>query len=73
MMALALVPAEHVHSLFSYLRQEINDDERETLANLFKYFDDQWIRQIAIWNVFEVPDRTNNYSEGILKQRLGEK
>lgn len=63
-MALALVPKEDVRLLFDDLRQELTDDEMKTLAILFKYFDDQWMRQIPVWNVFEIPDRTNNYSEG---------
>ena len=63
-MALALVPKDDVCLLFDDLRQELTDDEMKTLAIIFKYFDDQWMRQIPGWNVFDIPDRTNNYSEG---------
>ncbi|CAF1623485.1 unnamed protein product [Didymodactylos carnosus] len=64
MMALALVPEQYVQSLFVDLGEELNDDVREELANLFKYFNDQWMRQISMWNVCEVLDKTNNFSEG---------
>ena len=48
LMALALVPKEDVCLLFADLRQELTDDEMKTLAILFKYFDDQWMRQIPV-------------------------
>ena len=64
MMALALVPQQEVPSLFVTLEQELNDGEREELAVLFQYFNDYWMRQISTWNVFDIPDRTNNFSEG---------
>ena len=65
MMALALVPEQYVQSLFVDLGQALNGNEHEALANLYKYFNDQWMRQISMWNVYEIPDKTNNYSEGI--------
>ena len=65
MMALALMPEQYVQSLFVDLQQELNDNERGELAVLFKYFNDQWMRQILIWNVYEIPERTNNFSEGM--------
>lgn len=65
MMSLALIPIQFVGALFADIEQDLNDDERGELANLFKYFNDYWMRQISQWNVYEVPDRTNNYNEGI--------
>ncbi|CAF1392568.1 unnamed protein product, partial [Rotaria sordida] len=38
MMALALVPPEHVPSLFDRLGEELNPEERDQLLDLFKYF-----------------------------------
>jgi len=63
-MALALVPPSHVQVLFNELGQELNDDEREEISGLLQYFNNQWMRQVMTWNVYEIPDRTNNYSEG---------
>ncbi|CAF1300987.1 unnamed protein product [Rotaria sordida] len=65
MMALALVPPEHVPSLFARLGEELNPEERDELLGLFKYFNSQWMKQIPMWNVFDISDRTNNYSEGM--------
>jgi hypothetical protein len=70
MMALALVPEEYVPQLFANLGQELTESDRLDLSNLFKYFDNQWMRNLAIWNVFNVSDRTNNYSEGIEYLRI---
>jgi len=63
-MALALVPPIHVQVLFNELGQELNDDEREEISGLLHYFNDHWMRQVSTWNVYEIPDRKNNYSEG---------
>ena len=38
MMALALVPEEHVTSLFSNLCQKLDEYERHELFVIFKYF-----------------------------------
>ena len=65
MMALALVPEEFVPQLFANLDQELTESDRLDLSNLFKYFNNQWMRNVGVWNVFNVSDRTNNYSEGI--------
>jgi len=65
MMALALVPHEHVPSLFDRLIEELDEDERDQLDVLFKYFQAQWMRQITLWNVFNISERTNNFSEGM--------
>ena len=64
LMALALVPAEHVPSLFARLGEELNQEEYNQLLGLFEYFKNQWMRQIPMWNVFDISDRTNNFSEG---------
>lgn len=64
LMALALVPEQHVQSLFDELVECLSDDEREEIDGLLKYFNTYWMRQIPSWNVFNLTDRTNNYSEG---------
>ncbi|CAF3703943.1 unnamed protein product [Rotaria sp. Silwood1] len=48
MMALALVPEQYVPSLFVNLGQELNDSESAELSDLFKYFNDYWMRQISV-------------------------
>ena len=65
MMALALVPEQYIPSLFDNLGKDLNDSERDELSPLLKYFSHYWMRQISIWNVFDIPDKTNNYSEGM--------
>ncbi|CAF1069652.1 unnamed protein product [Adineta ricciae] len=72
-MTLALVSPSHVQLLFNELGQELNDDERNEILDLLLYFKNYWMRQISIWNVYEIPDRTNYYSEGYnnrFKKRL---
>ena len=58
MMALALVPEEHVTSLFSNLCQELDESEHNELFGIFKYFNDDYcINRIPIWNCFKIPER----------------
>ena len=65
MMALALVPEQYVPSLFADLGQDLSDSEQDELAGLFKYFNDYWMPRISMWNVFNIPEKTNNFSEGM--------
>ncbi|CAM4977976.1 unnamed protein product [Rotaria socialis] len=65
LMALALVPHEHVSLLFDHLLEGLDEHEREQLDGIFKYFETQWLRQTNMWIVFSISDRTNNYSEGM--------
>jgi hypothetical protein len=65
MIALALVPQEYVPSLFAALGQDLSDFERDASRNLFKYFNDYWMHQIPMWNVFDISNRTNNFREGM--------
>ena len=55
-MALALVPLSHVQVLFNELGQELNDDEREEISGLLQYLKNHWMRQVSIWNAYEIPD-----------------
>ncbi|CAF2106220.1 unnamed protein product [Rotaria magnacalcarata] len=65
MMALALVPLERVSSLFDRLGEELDENEYNQLDDLFEYFKSQWMRHTTIWNVFNISERTNNFSEGM--------
>jgi hypothetical protein len=67
MMALALVPATFVSTLFDGLKNDLSEDERDELAPIFKYFSNYWLKRTSTWNVFDIPDRTNNFSEGMFK------
>ena len=67
MMALALVPIEFVSTLFNNLVNGLAEYERDELSALIKYFDNYWLRRTSMWNVFDVSDRTNNFSEGMWK------
>lgn len=66
MMALALVPEQLVFSLFSGLDQNLTEIERTELSGLLKYFDDFWMHRIQLWNVFNIPNFIENYSEGTI-------
>jgi hypothetical protein len=67
MMALALIPAKFISTLFDNLGNDLSESERDELAPLFKYFTDYWLQRTSMWNVFDIPDRTNNFSEGMFK------
>ncbi|CAF1291592.1 unnamed protein product [Adineta ricciae] len=47
MMSLALIPPQFVGALFVDLEQDLNDDERAELVNLFKHFNDYWMYQAS--------------------------
>lgn len=70
MMALALVPPDHVPHLFACLGEELNPDERDELTCLFNYFNSQWMKQISMWNAFDLSDRTNNFSKGMQRNSV---
>ena len=70
LMALAVVPQQYVPSLFAEIEEELGDQDREELADFFRYFKKQWMHQVPMWNVFDIPERTNNFSEGIQKQSI---
>lgn len=66
--AVALLLEKHIPVLFVNIGQELNDDERNKLDDLFRYFNDYWMHQILIWNVFDMPEKSNNVCEGICKK-----
>ncbi|CAF2853534.1 unnamed protein product, partial [Rotaria sp. Silwood2] len=66
-MALALVPAKFISTLFDNLGDDLSQSELDELAPLFKYFTNYWLQPTSMWNVFDIPDKTNNFSEDMLK------
>ena len=63
MMPLALVPPDRIPYLFARLGEELKPEEHDELKCLFNYFNSQWMKQISTWNIFDLSDRTNNFSE----------
>lgn len=66
-MALALIPEELVPTLFSSLVEDLHLFEPEQLHGILKYFDDNWMCKISLWNVYKILDRTNNCCERYMK------
>lgn len=64
MMALPLMPRDKVTSSLDEIRQASNDLPGLPMTRLFKYFDDNWMSDIDLWNVFGFNSRTNNICEG---------
>ena len=65
-MALALLPCEEVEISFQNLRSTCSSAARQTLRQLFLYFETQWMTNVPIevWNVHGYSHRTNNNCEG---------
>ncbi|CAF1405696.1 unnamed protein product, partial [Rotaria sordida] len=63
MMALALVPEQYISLLFDNLGKYLNDSERDDLSPIFEHFKNYWMRQISMWNVADIPEKTDNFSE----------
>ncbi|CAF4101667.1 unnamed protein product [Rotaria sordida] len=70
MMALALVPEQYISLLFDNLGKYLNDSERDDLSPIFEHFKNYWMRQISMWNVADIPEKTDNFSEGMYKQYI---
>jgi hypothetical protein len=63
-MSLPFLPAEQVEDAFNHLKKSATTD---AFQKLIKYIQGTWIRgfyEIATWNMFMVPTRTNNDCEG---------
>ena len=62
MMALALLPIEHVEETAKF----IEDNSPTEIAEFFKYFNYQWLKRVPpkYWNVANIEFRTNNFTEG---------
>ena len=71
MMALALVPEEHVTSLFSNLCQELNKSECNEFFGIFKYFNDYYINRIPMWDCCKIPERQRIIFAKVTKEKIG--
>ncbi|CAF4758868.1 unnamed protein product, partial [Rotaria sp. Silwood2] len=66
LMALALLPLDKVQLAFDDLRTKSSENAKQTLHQLFLYFENQWMKNIplALWNANGYSHRTNNICEG---------
>ena len=64
LMALALMPLDKVRSSFDEVQREAYTSYGESMHGLLSYFDDNWMIEINLWNVFGSDSRTNNTCEG---------
>jgi len=68
LMALPLLPAEHIQPAFNNLRDSLPDDVDERVTALVTYVNDKWIsiwlRPPSSWCAFQSSIRTNNDLEG---------
>jgi hypothetical protein len=66
LMALALLPVDKVQIAFDNLRTNSSENVKETLHQLFLYFDNYWMQEIPLlrWNAHGLQHRTNNICEG---------
>ncbi|CAF3085475.1 unnamed protein product [Rotaria sp. Silwood2] len=65
-MALALLPLDKVQLAFDDLRTKSSENTKQTLHQLFLYFENQWMKNIplVLWNANGYSHRTNNICEG---------
>jgi hypothetical protein len=71
LMALALLPVSLVLQAYDDLYESVLESSStkfNTLKPLFNYFENQWIKNVAIerWNIYGIKMRTNNNAEGSL-------
>ncbi|CAF1345877.1 unnamed protein product [Rotaria sordida] len=66
LMTLALLPVDKVQVAFDDLRTNSSDNVKETLHQLFVYFDNQWMEEtpLSVWNTHGLRHRTNSICEG---------
>ncbi len=63
-MALALMPREQVINGFNEVRGAADQLVDCSMENLLIYFENNWLVNIDLWNVFKCDTRTNNVCEG---------
>ena len=63
-MALALMPRDKVVYGLDEIRDASNNLPGLPMLQLLKYFDDNWMPDFDLWNVFGFDSRTNNACEG---------
>ncbi|CAF1250261.1 unnamed protein product [Rotaria sordida] len=62
-MALALMPREQVVNSFNEIQADADQLPDRPMADLLKYFEQNWLNDIDLWNVFASDIRTNNVCE----------
>jgi hypothetical protein len=67
-MALALLPEAIIENTYDELFASMSANLKNILADLLKYFQDQWFEKVPIhqWCVHGLQMRTNNNAEGKL-------
>ncbi|CAF3931339.1 unnamed protein product [Rotaria sp. Silwood1] len=68
LMTLAVLPVDKVQVAFDDLCTNSSDNVKETLHQLFVYFENQWIEETpsSVWNAHGLQHRTNSICEGNL-------
>jgi len=68
LMALALLPQEHISPVFLRLQEQLDEETPDAVRSLFQYVEDTWINGRTFtpkdWSVFQKHVRTNNDVEG---------
>ncbi|CAF5138742.1 unnamed protein product, partial [Rotaria sp. Silwood1] len=64
LMALELMPLDKVVSSFEDLRSAAQCLPQLEVIELLQYFENNWISNIELWNMFGLYSRTNNTCEG---------
>ncbi|CAF3929308.1 unnamed protein product [Rotaria sordida] len=63
-MALPLMPRDKILDGLDEIREAANLLPGLPMVRLLKYFDDNWMSNIDLWNVYDFDSRTNNVCEG---------
>lgn len=64
LMALAMMPRESVIVSFQQIREDCQSSADLPMASLLNYFENTWLSDVNIWNVYRADSRTNNICEG---------
>ena len=62
-MALAMMPRESVIVSFQQIHEDSQLLADLPIASLLNYFENTWLSDLDIWNVYRVDSRTNNICE----------
>lgn len=64
LMSLALMPKELVVASFWEIQAAVQDSNNNQMGSLLTYFENNWLGNIDLWNVFQCEMRSNNVCEG---------
>jgi len=64
LMALALMPRDQVLTGFEEVQAAADQLDGNQMETLLTYFENNWLSNIDLWNVFRCDTRTNNVCEG---------